>query len=95
MRKNVDKLAEKFEQVNINLSQVVTESQNSFLSSKVHVVSLNLDACLHNAIAMDAYSDYKNAVQELAEVEELIFNDLLERSESLNRKADLCFTRVV
>ena len=105
IKKNVDKLghlADKCEQLNTNLSHVVTESHkildNSFLSSQVHmtnhVANLNYNACIDIVLAINAHSEYMDAVQELAEAEEVICNDLMERGESLSREAELFFTKV-
>ena len=95
-------LADKCERLNTNLSQVVTESHkildNSFLSSQVHltnhVVNLNYDACLDIKIAMDAYSEYMDAVQELVEVEKRTCEALVLRGKELARKAKAVFRRV-
>ena len=105
IKKNVDKLghlADKCERLNTNLSHVVTESHkildNSYLSSQVHltnhVANLNYNACIDIVIAINAHSEYMDAVQELAEAEEVICNDLMERGESLSREAELFFTKV-
>ena len=102
IKKNVDKLghlADKCERLNTNLSIVVTESHkildNSFLSSHIdltnYVANLNYDACLNVVIAMDAYYEYMDTLQELVEAEQVICNDLMEKGESLCREAEFLF----
>ena len=102
IRENVDKLgrlADKCEQVNSNLGKVVAESHkildNSFLASQVHltnhVTNLNYGACLDIGTAMDTYSEYVEAVEELLEAEEDICINMLRRIEKMNMKAEKIF----
>ena len=104
IRKNVDKLgqlAEKCERLNSNLDKVVAESHkildNSFLASQAHltnhVTSLNYGACLDIGTAIDAYSEYVEAVQDLVEAEEEICANLLHRLEKMNEKAQILFQK--
>ena len=99
---NVDKLgrlADKCEQVNSKLVKVVAESHkildNSFLASQVHltdhVANLNYDACLDIGTAFAAYSQFVEAVQELVQAEEEIYNNLLRRLEKMELEAQMMF----
>ena len=102
IRGNVDRLgrlAEKCERVNSNLGKVVAESHkildNSFLASQTHltdhVTNLNYGACLDIGTAMDTYSEYVEAVEELLEAEEAICINMLRRLEKMNMKAEKIF----
>ena len=104
IRENVDRLgrlADKCEQVNSNLGKVVAESHkildNSFLASQTHltdhVTNLNYGACLDIGTAIDAYSEYVEAVQDLVEAEEEICANLLHRLEKMNEKAQILFQK--
>ena len=104
IKDNVEKLgrlADKCEQVNSNLVKVVAESHkildNSFLASQAHltnhVTSLNYGACLDIGTAIDAYSEYVEAVQDLVEAEEEICANLLHRLEKMNEKAQILFQK--
>ena len=105
IRKNVDKLgrlAEKCERLNSNLDKVVVESHkildNSFLASQAHltehVTHLNNNACVDIKMAIDIYSEYMQAVEEIAEAEEIIYNDLAGRLERMNEEAQSLFLKV-
>ena len=104
IRQNVDKLgrlADKCEQVNSNLGKVVAESHkildNSFLASQAHltnhVSNLNYGACLDIGTAIDTYSEYVEAVQDLVEAEEDFCDNMLQRLEKMNVKAQLIFQK--
>ena len=106
IRENVEKLgrlADRCEQVNLNLVKVVAESHkildNSFLASQAHltnhVTSLNYGACLDIGAAIDAYSEYVEAVQELVEAEEEICANMLHRLEKMNAKAQILFQKAM
>ena len=105
IRKNVDKLgqlAEKCERLNSNLDKVVAESHkildNSFLASQAHltehVTHLNYNACLDIGMAIDTYSEYMQAVEEMVEAEDIIYNDLADRLERMNEEAQSLFLKV-
>ena len=105
IRKNVDKLgqlAEKCERLNSNLDKVVAESHkildNSFLASQAHltehVTHLNYNACLDIGMAIDTYSEYMQAVEEMVEAEDIIYNDLADRLERMNEEAQSVFLKV-
>ena len=105
IRKNVDKLgqlAEKCERLNSNLDKVVVESHkildNSFLASQAHltehVTHLNYNACLDIGMAIDTYSEYMQAVEEMVEAEDIIYNDLADRLERMNEEAQSLFLKV-
>ena len=93
------RLADKCEQVNSNLVKVVAESHkildNSFLASQVHltdhVTNLNYDACLDIGTAFAAYSQFVEAVQELVQAEEEIYENLLRRLEKMELEAQMMF----
>ena len=102
IKENVDRLgrlADKCERVNSNLEKVVAESHkildNSFLASQVHltnhVTNLNYGACLDIGTAMNTYSEYVEAVEELLEAEEAICINMLRRLEKMNMKAEKIF----
>ena len=102
IQENVDKLgrlADKCEQVNSKLVKVVAESHkildNSFLASQVHltdhVTNLNYDACLDIGTAFAAYSQFVEAVQELVQAEEEIYENLLTRLEKMELEAQMMF----
>ena len=102
IQENVDKLgrlADKCEQVNSNLVKVVAESHkildNTFLASQVHltdhVTNLNYDACLDIGAACAAYSQFVEAVQELVQAEEEIYENLLTRLEKMELEAQMMF----
>ena len=104
IRENVDKLgrlADKCEQVNSNLEKVVAESHkildNSFLASQTHltnhVSNLNYGACLDIVTAMDTYSEYVDAVEDLVEAEGDICVNMLQRLEKMDSKAQLIFLK--
>ena len=104
IRENVDRLgrlADKCEQVNSNLVKVVAESHmildNSFLASQTHltnhVTNLNYGACLDIGAAIDTYSEYVEAVQEIVEAEDDICSNMLQRLEKMNVKAQLMFLK--
>ena len=104
IRKNVDKLgqlAEKCERLNSNLDKVVVESHkildNSFLASQTHltnhVTNLNYGACLDIGTAIDTYSEYVEAVQDLVEAEEDICVNMLQRLEKMNVKSQQIFQK--
>ena len=104
IRENVDKLgrlADKCEQVNSNLEKVVAESHkildNSFLASQTHltdhVSNLNYGACLDIVTAMDTYSEYVEAVEDLVEAEGDICVNMLQRLEKMDSKAQLIFLK--
>ena len=104
IRENVDRLgrlADKCEQVNSNLGKVVAESHkildNSFLASQTHltnhVTNLNYNACLDIGTAMDTYSEYVKAVEDLVEAEEDICVNMLQRLEKMDSKAQLMFLK--
>ena len=104
IRENVEKLgrlADKCEQVNSNLGKVVAESHkildNSFLASQTHltnhVTNLNYSACLDIGTAMDTYSEYVEAVEDLVEAEEDICVNMLQRLEKMDSKAQLMFLK--
>ena len=106
IRENVEKLgrlADRCEQVNLNLVKVVDESHkildNSFLASQAHltnhVTSLNYGACLDIGTAIDAYSEFVEAVQELVEAEEEICANMLHRLEKMNAKAQILFQKAM
>ena len=106
IRENVEKLgrlADRCEQVNSNLVKVVDESHkildNSFLASQAHltnhVTSLNYGACLDIGTAIDAYSEFVEAVQELVEAEEEICANMLHRLEKMNAKAQILFQKAM
>ena len=106
IRENVEKLgrlADRCEQVNLNLVKVVDESHkildNSFLASQAHltnhVTSLNYGACLDSGAAIDAYSEFVEAVQELVEAEEEICANMLHRLEKMNAKAQILFQKAM
>ena len=106
IRKNVDKLgqlAEKCERLNSNLDKVVVESHkildNSFFASQAHltdhVTHLNYKACLDIGIAIDTYSEYMQAVEEMVDAEDIIYNDLAERLERMNEEAQNLFLKVI
>ena len=95
IKKNVEKLgrlAEKCERLNSNLDKVVVESHkildNSFLAH------LNYNACVDIKMAIDTYSEYMQAVEEIAEAEEIIYNDLAGRLERMNEEAQSLFLKV-
>ena len=105
IRKNVDKLgqlAEKCERLNSNLDKVVAESHkildNSFLASQAHltehVTHLNYNACLDIGMAIDTYSEYMQAVEEMVDAEDIIYNDLADRLERMNEEAQSLFLKV-
>ena len=105
IRKNVNKLgqlAEKCERLNSNLDKVVAESHkildNSFLASQAHltdhVTHLNYNACLDIGMAIDTYSEYMQAVEEMVEAEDIIYNDLADRLERMNEEAQSLFLKV-
>ena len=105
IRKNVDKLgqlAEKCERLNSNLDKVVAESHkildNSFLASQTHltehVTNLNYNACLDIGMAIDTYSEYMQAVEEMVDAEDIICNNLADRLEKMNREAQSLFLKV-
>ena len=93
------RLADKCEQVNSNLVKVVAESHkildNTFLASQVHltdhVTNLNYDACLDIGAACAAYSQFVEAVQELVQAEEEIYENLLTRLEKMELEAQMMF----
>ena len=93
------RLADKCEQVNSNLVKVVAESHkildNSFFASQVHltdhVANLNYDACLDIGTACAAYSQFVEAVQELVQAEEEIYENLLRRLEKMELEAQMMF----
>ena len=102
IQENVDKLgrlADKCEQVNSKLVKVVAESHkildNSFFASQVHltdhVANLNYDACLDIGTACAAYSQFVEAVQELVQAEEEIYDNLLRRLEKMELEAQMMF----
>ena len=102
IQENVDKLgrlADKCEQVNSKLVKVVAESHkildNSFLASQVHLTdhltNLNYDACLDIGTAFAAYSQFVEAVQELVQAEEEIYDNLLRRLEKMELEAQMMF----
>ena len=102
IQENVDKLgrlADKCEQVNSKLVKVVAESHkildNSFLASQVHltdhVTNLNYDACLDIGTAFATYSQFVEAVQELVQAEEEIYDNLLRRLEKMELEAQMMF----
>ena len=104
IRENVDRLGRlvyKCEQVNSNLGKVVAESHkildNSFLASQIHltnhVTNLNYGACLDIGTAMDTYSEYVEAVEELVEAEEDICINMLQRLEKMNAKSEQIFVK--
>ena len=104
IRENVDKLgrlADKCEQVNSNLGKVVAESHkildNSFFASQTHltdhVTNLNYGACLDIGTAMDTYSEYVEAVEDLVKAEEDICINMLQRLESMNAKSERIFVK--
>ena len=104
IRENVDRLgrlANKCERVNSNLGKVVAESHkildNSFLASQTHltnhVTNLNYGACLDIGTAMDTYSEYVEAVEDLVEAEEGICVNMLQRLEKMDSKAQLMFLK--
>ena len=104
IRENVDKLgrlADKCEQVNSNLGKVVAESHkildNSFFASQTHltdhVTNLNYGACLDIGTAMDTYSEYVKAVEDLVEAEGDICVNMLNRLEKMDSKAQLIFLK--
>ena len=104
IQENVDKLgrlADKCEQVNSKLVKVVAESHkildNSFLASQVHltehVTNLNYDACLDIGTAFAAYSQFVEAVQELVQAEEEIYDNLLRRLEKMEMEAQMMFQK--
>ena len=106
IRENVEKLgrlADRCEQVNLNLVKVVDESHkildNPFLASQAHltnhVTSLNYGACLDIGTAIDAYSEFVEAVQELVEAEEEICANMLHRLEKMNAKAQILFQKAM
>ena len=105
IRKNVDKLgqlADKCERLNSNLDKVVVESHkildNSFFASQAHltdhVTHLNYNACLDIGMAIDTYSEYMQAVEEMVEAEDIIYNDLADRLERMNEEAQSLFLKV-
>ena len=105
IRKNVDKLgqlAEKCERLNSNLDKVVAESHkildNSFLASQTHltehVTNLNYNACLDIGMAIDTYSEYMQAVEEMVDAEDIICNNLADRLEKMNKEAQSLFLKV-
>ena len=105
IRKNVDKLgqlAEKCERLNSNLDKVVAESHtildNSFFASQTHltehVTNLNYNACLDIGMAIDTYSEYMQAVEEMVDAEDIICNDLADRLEKMNKEAQSLFLKV-
>ena len=105
IRKNVDKLgqlAEKCERLNSNLDKVVAESHkildNSFLASQTHltehVTNLNYNACLDIGMAIDTYSEYMQAVEEMVDAEDIICNDLADRLEKMDKEAQSLFLKV-
>ena len=93
------RLADKCEQVNSNLVKVVAESHkildNSFFASQVHltdhVANMNYDACLDIGTAFAAYSQFVEAVQELVQAEEEIYDNLLRRLEKMELGAQMMF----
>ena len=93
------RLADKCEQVNSKLVKVVAESHkildNSFFASQVHltdhVANLNYDACLDIGTACAAYSQFVEAVQELVQAEEEIYENLLRRLEKMELGAQMMF----
>ena len=95
------RLADKCEQVNSNLGKVVAESHkildNSFFASQTHltdhVTNLNYGACLDIGTAMDTYSEYVEAVEDLVEAEEDICINMLQRLESMNAKSERIFVK--
>ena len=102
IQENVDKLgrlADKCEQVNSKLVKVVAESHkildNSFFASQVHltdhVANMNYDACLDIGTACAAYSQFVEAVQELVQAEEEIYDNLLRRLEKMELEAQMMF----
>ena len=105
IRKNVDKLgqlAEKCERLNSNLDKVVAESHkildNSFFASQTHlteqVTNLNYNACLDIGMAIDTYSEYMQAVEEMVDAEDIICNNLADRLEKMNKEAQSLFLKV-
>ena len=78
--------------LNSNLDKVVVESHkildNSFLAH------LNYNACVDIKMAIDTYSEYIQAVEEIAEAEEIIYNDLADRLERMNEEAQSLFLKV-
>ena len=104
IKENVDKLghlADKCERVNSNLVKVVAESHrildNPFLASQAHltdhVTNLNYDACLDIGAAIDTYSQYVEAVQELVDAQDEICINMLQRLETMNTKAQIMFRK--
>ena len=95
-------LAEKCERLNYNLDKVVVESHkildNSFFASQAHltdhVTHLNYEACLEIGIAIDTYSDYMQAMEEMVKAEDIIYNDLADRLEKMNEEAQNLFLKV-
>ena len=105
IRKNVDKLgqlADKCERLSSNLDKVVVESHkildNSFLASQAHltehVTHLNYNACLDIGMAIVTYSEYMQAVEEMVEAEDIIYNDLADRLERMSEEAQSLFLKV-
>ena len=45
-------------------------------------------------MAIDTYSEYMQAVEEIAEAEEIIYNDLADRLERMNEEAQSLFLKV-
>ena len=101
---NVDRLgrlSDKCEQVNSNLGKVVAESHkildNSFLASQTHLInhvtSLNYGAAMDIFTAMDTYSEFIEAVEELVKAEEDIFSNMLRRLEKMTATAEEIFQK--
>ena len=88
-------LAEKCERLNSNLDKVVVESHkildNSFFASQAHltdhVTHLNYNAGLDIGMAIDTYSEYMQAVEEMVEAEDIMYNDLADRLERMDEEA--------
>ena len=106
IKENVDKLkrlADKFGKLNFSLCKVVAESHrildNPFLASQAHLTdtmtSLNYDAWFDIGAAIDNYSQYVEAVQELVEAEDEVCMNMLQGLENMNVKAQIMFQKSI
>ena len=71
---------------------------NSFFASQAHltdhVTHLNYNACLDIGMAIDTYSEYMQAVEEMVEAEDIIYNDLADRLQRMDEEAQSLFLKV-